>query len=857
MNVPPVVHVPTTVAAPGIVRAVSQPPGAAHCGRRSGCYKEDELRVLHVSAGRSRRALEPATDAALRTALALAELNVETAVLTASAGAEAEWRGPDAAVGGVPVMRVQARADGGPDWSNQAITPDVCSCLERVRPDIVHVHSLSGLGVQVVDAAREAGAQIVVSMPDLWWVCERGNGVDGTGWSCIPAVTPGSCACRSGSAALAARNVVLRQALRGEDLALAGSETLAARLEASGIRARIEVLPVEPDDAAGWPDVARRLKTEYEDVLTRARLRSGPIGETAPKRVLLVAGAGGPPLRYRVHQKVEQLALAGIASEVYGYTDPRVRRAAERSDVVIIYRAPATRELVEVIDAAQHRGVPTFYDVDDLVFDPDAVTEMPIHGNRRSEEVRIWVDNARRYGAALLTCGRGIASTPELARQMRHMGVSADVHPNGVDTTLAVLSEGARRRRSNPSGRLTVAYCSGTDTHDADLAMVADVLAEFLDRHANAHLVLGGPLKIPRVLRSRAGRVERRGLVGQQEYVRWYSDFDLNLAPLVAHTFTECKSSIKWSEAALVDVATLASTTEPFRAAIDHGVTGLLAQGPDEFAEGLRWAAEDVALVREMGRAARLAAYRAGSPWRLSSNLVGILTARGSDQPAPGRLLSPKIWPSESAVANVEPAGLVGGEFPPRVPMRPGQRLAAGAVRFDLPDAEGAGPLRQVDVHIATWGEPPAGAVTLAIRTEAGVVAEATASPDGIQDNGWATFEFSPGVVTPMGAYAEMRASGGGNVSPYVMPFGYRTVGGHRRLGTVAARVYYGVPEPPSFAREVVPLTRGRLIERRAARSIHRATRVVSLGSRILRRPVSLPSEVRRVVDARRGWRSW
>ncbi|MGH7921154.1 MAG: glycosyltransferase [Candidatus Dormibacteraceae bacterium] len=565
------------------------------------------------------------------------------------------------------------------------------------------------------------------------------------------------------------------------------------------------------------------------------------------RKVLLVAGAGGPPLHYRVHQKVEQLRLAGIGSAVYSYTDLRLPAALEESDAVIIYRAPATKELLSLIDAARGRGLPTFYDVDDLVFDPEAIAELPIHGKRPQKEKQMWVDNARRYGAALQACGRGIASTPELARHMRRLGVRADVHPNGVDTTLAVLSEGARRQRQDPHDQLTIAYCSGTDTHDADLAMVGDVLSEFLGAHPSARLILAGPLEIPPVLRSRSSRVELRGVVGRQRFVRWFADFDLNLAPLVEHTFTECKSSIKWSEAALVEVPTLASATEPFRESIDHQVTGLLASRAEEFADGLRWAAEDLPRLRQMGRAARDAAYLTGSPWRLGTNLVGILTSEDAGGGGVGSFARVEDWPSESADANLEPAGLVGGDFPAGVPMRPGQRLDAGPVAFELPDGTAAGPLRRVDVHVATWGGPAAGPVSLAIRTGSEILAEATAPADSIQDNGWAAFEFSPGVATPVGARAEMRSAGGGNVTPYVMPYGYRIAAGRRRRGMVAAKTYYGVLEPPAFGREMLSPAWGGRMQVRAGRAVFRLTKGLAVGRRILRNPRSLVAELGRI----------
>lgn len=54
------------------------------------------------------------------------------------------------------------------------------------------------------------------------------------------------------------------------------------------------------------------------------------------------------------------------------------------------------------------------------------------------------------------------------------------------------------------------------------------------------------------------------------------SDMDINLAPLVDTVFNRAKSEIKWLEAALVGVATVASDIGSFSDIITNGTTGVL-----------------------------------------------------------------------------------------------------------------------------------------------------------------------------------------------------------------------------------------------------------------------------------------
>ena len=69
-----------------------------------------------------------------------------------------------------------------------------------------------------------------------------------------------------------------------------------------------------------------------------------------------------------------------------------------------------------------------------------------------------------------------------------------------------------------------------------------------------------------------------RTVLGSRPRRRAIAETDINLAPLEpGNPFCEAKSELKFFEAAIVGVPTIASATEPFAAAIEDGVSGLLA----------------------------------------------------------------------------------------------------------------------------------------------------------------------------------------------------------------------------------------------------------------------------------------
>jgi glycosyltransferase involved in cell wall biosynthesis len=78
---------------------------------------------------------------------------------------------------------------------------------------------------------------------------------------------------------------------------------------------------------------------------------------------------------------------------------------------------------------------------------------------------------------------------------------------------------------------------------------------------------------------------------------------DINLAPLADNRFNQCKSGIKWYEAAALGIPTLAQNTGPYRE-IEDGVTGLLFSDEREFISKLEWLVKDADFRRKLGAAA-------------------------------------------------------------------------------------------------------------------------------------------------------------------------------------------------------------------------------------------------------------
>jgi glycosyltransferase involved in cell wall biosynthesis len=163
------------------------------------------------------------------------------------------------------------------NFDNPDVTAAFAAHLAEARPEIVHLHSIQTLGVGLLEAARDAGARVVVTMHDFWWTCQRQFLVDRDFHPCSEVVDLGGCACEQGRPALERRNARLAEALGAADLVLAPSRSAAALLVANGVAdGRVEVdengmdeVPVRPlhrpgdglrflftggpDPMKGWP----------------------------------------------------------------------------------------------------------------------------------------------------------------------------------------------------------------------------------------------------------------------------------------------------------------------------------------------------------------------------------------------------------------------------------------------------------------------------------------------------------------------------------------------------------------------------------------------------------------------------
>ena len=520
---------------------------------------------------------------------------------------------------------------------------------------------------------------------------QAGESVDGLPFDVLEPFDPADL-----SAVLAAHDVLVLPSVARESHSLLTREALAAGLpvvctdtlgpeevvtngtnglvvpaaDAGALASAIERLVSRPEllrqmqVGAAEPVPARSIEQQVEGLeatfgelisagLTDHAAPDSPPPSVAIRRVLFVCGIEGAPLRYRTRLPAEALAELGVASDVRHYRDPELLELGGRADVVVFYRVPATVQVLALIDAFHGAGIACAFDVDDLIFDPDIRDEIPALRLLPPDEAALWLQGVERYRTTLEACDAFIGSTAMLVDQAAELtGLPAYRFDNGVGLPLARRSDAELRRPRRP-GPLRIGYFSGTTTHDEDWFSIEPAVIEVLDRHPDVELWLGGYLPDSAALARFGPRVVRLPFLPWLDLPAVLRDLDVNLSPLAPGSrFNEAKSAIKWLEAALVATPTVASPTEPLRQAIDDGDTGLLAENPQQWVDGIELLLTDESVRGRIGSLARRRALLEWSPALQGRRYQTILATVA----ATGPISRPPTTPSWIAVAVDEPA---------------------------------------------------------------------------------------------------------------------------------------------------------------------------------------------------------
>lgn len=342
--------------------------------------------------------------------------------------------------------------------------------------------------------------------------------------------------------------------------------------------------------------------------------------------------------RYRAYNMAQVLQALGAAADVsasYFFLSDHAHfdEIAELADVLVVCRSRYGARLSQLVAKFRARGRRVLFDVDDLVFDP-AYTRLLVRTlglDAGDDEVwDYWFAMTARLGAAVRECDGVIATNDLLASRLQDYGrVPASVVPNFLNREQMEISD--RVYAARETNRFTVGdeillgYFSGSPSHRLDYALMEDGVAALLTQDSRLRLVVVGYIEPTEALRPHLHRIVKLPFQDYVNLQRVIGSVHINLMPLQKNAFTDCKSELKFFDAAAVGTISIASPSYTYERCIEHGRTGYLCKA-HEWTAVMQEAIERLATHAEMAARARKIAL---DRFCWAGQLGPILTALG------------------------------------------------------------------------------------------------------------------------------------------------------------------------------------------------------------------------------------
>jgi len=333
-------------------------------------------------------------------------------------------------------------------------------------------------------------------------------------------------------------------------------------------------------------------------------------------------------IRYRIKQKQQQLALAGVELNTLDWTKlAECENQLALYDIVIFYRVPAMPKLLKAIAQVNATGGISIYEIDDLLFDASYPPPIDSYGGTvNNATYRELLKGMPLFRAAMQECQYGIASTLPLLEIMSSQVKTGKVilHRNGLDES----NKASANASSSTKNTIDIIYGSGTQAHNSDfIEIVLPVLSKVLKEYPNVRFDVIGHLKLPNTfIKTFSEQVTQYPITKTlDEYWEHIKSADINIAVLHPDKINNCKSELKWFEAGFFAVPSIVSNTQNYIDIINHKEDGLVAGTDAEWYSAFKLLIENESLRKTIGSNAQKRILKDYSLNALGTNLASEL----------------------------------------------------------------------------------------------------------------------------------------------------------------------------------------------------------------------------------------
>lgn len=299
--------------------------------------------------------------------------------------------------------------------------------------------------------------------------------------------------------------------------------------------------------------------------------------------------------RYRVYNVYEVLRQSKKWKAVFFYRHEikTLEKLIPEADLFIFSRQSRwDRKIKELTAIAKNNNVPLLFDLDDLVFDKKYIMVV-VNTIGETNNFDFWIPYFDRIQKTAENVDGFLVTNDFLGEKIgKNFSRSYRVIRNSLNEAQIAASNTYLRFKKYPGERkkFIVGYFSGSPTHVNDLDVALPEVLEFLRNYPDAILRVVGLMEFDERVKPflEKGQIEFVPPVDFRKLQRLMCEVDVNIAPLVINDFTNCKSELKFFEAAVVETTTIASPTYTFKRAIKDGKNGFLAQ-PSEWYDKLEY----------------------------------------------------------------------------------------------------------------------------------------------------------------------------------------------------------------------------------------------------------------------------
>ncbi len=339
-----------------------------------------------------------------------------------------------------------------------------------------------------------------------------------------------------------------------------------------------------------------KLSIEPWGLTLAERLRVFDAAKERGKKIALyfVKGPDSSTFRYRCFNTYQATLKSDKWQAVFFFKNEmrEVEKTIPESDLVVLGRQSRwDGDIGIVVDLAKKNGLKVLFDLDDLVFDKKYLSVV-MNTIGEFGSLDYWIPYFNDIHATSERVDGFLVTNDFLGEKIKetfnkpYKVIMNSLNDEQVSASDAYLALGMKNGRET----FDVGYFSGSPTHVNDLEVALPEILAFLDKHEDARLKVVGLMEFDERANKflENGQIEFLPPVDFRKLQRAMCEVDVNIAPLTINDFTNCKSELKFFEAAAVETTTIASPTYTFKKAIKNGENGFLAQ-PGEWYEKLEY----------------------------------------------------------------------------------------------------------------------------------------------------------------------------------------------------------------------------------------------------------------------------